>query len=314
MSHSHSSYQRWKVAAAALLIMSSMSARAGLFEDEEARTPSFVLNHSSDLKDAALCIIDECSMVDEELGRDLLSFKTPVLVLGDPEQLPPVKGAGFFTGSDPNFMLTEVHRQARDNPIIRMSMDVREGRGLQPGDYGESAIIARADIDADMALTADQVLVGRNLTRRNYNARLRHLQGYDGDLPYSGERLVCLRSNRCKGLLNGSLWKVAIVGKSTTKDVKLELTPEDVGSRKRNTKVTVRREFFRGQEEQLPWPERRASDEFDYGYALTVHKAQGSQWDNVVLFDESGAFREEQRRWLYTGITRAAERITVVTG
>jgi exodeoxyribonuclease V len=71
-------------------------------------------------------------------------------------------------------------------------------------------------------------------------------------------------------------------------------------------------EFFEGQEEGLPWQVRRESDEFDYGYALTVHKAQGSQWDQVVLFDESFAFREHRERWLYTGITRAAETLTIV--
>ena len=58
-------------------------------------------------------------MVDEDLGRDLLSFGKPVLVLGDPAQLPPVKGGGFFTEAEPDVMLTEVHRQAADNPIIR---------------------------------------------------------------------------------------------------------------------------------------------------------------------------------------------------
>ena len=62
----------------------------------------------------------------------------------------------------------------------------------------------------------------------------------------------------------------------------------------------------------MPTGFRRNSDSFDYGYVLTVHKAQGSQWDNVVLFDESWAFREHRDRWLYTGITRAAERLTVV--
>jgi exodeoxyribonuclease-5 len=56
----------------------------------------------------------------------------------------------------------------------------------------------------------------------------------------------------------------------------------------------------------------RSYDEFDYGYVLTVHKAQGSQWDDVVLFDESGVFAESRQRWLYTGVTRAAQRLTVV--
>ena len=74
-------------------------------------------------------------------GRDLLSFGVPVLVLGDPAQLPPIQGGGFFTDAKPDAMLTEVHRQAQDDPIVRLSMDVREGRRLEPGTYGESEVV-----------------------------------------------------------------------------------------------------------------------------------------------------------------------------
>ena len=77
-------------------------------------------------------------MVDAELGRDLMSFGVPVLVLGDPAQLPPIQGGGFFTEAEPDMMLTEVHRQAEDNPIIRLSMDIRAGRDLDLGRYGET--------------------------------------------------------------------------------------------------------------------------------------------------------------------------------
>jgi exodeoxyribonuclease V len=78
--------------------------------ETETGEPSFVLNEDSTVARSKLVIIDECSMVDAELGRDLLSFGVPILVLGDPGQLPPVKGGGFFTGTDPDIMLTEVHR------------------------------------------------------------------------------------------------------------------------------------------------------------------------------------------------------------
>src|SRR5215210_9157695 len=107
--------------------------------------PQFVLNRQSPVARASLIIIDECSMVDEELGRDLLSFGQPVLVLGDPAQLPPVKGGGFFTEGEPDVMLTEVHRQARDNPIIRLSMVVREGGRLPHGRHGESRVLRRSE-------------------------------------------------------------------------------------------------------------------------------------------------------------------------
>ena len=80
----------------------------------------------------------------------------------------------------------------------------------------------------------------------------------------------------------------------------------------KSVKVAVLKAFFEGTEGELAYPIRRESDEFDYGYALTVHKAQGSQWDDVLLFDESYAFREHRARWLYTGLTRAAKRLTIV--
>jgi exodeoxyribonuclease-5 len=97
---------------------------------EDETGPSFTLNRESTAAKAAIIIIDECSMVDEEIGRDLLTFGKPVLVLGDPAQLPPVAGGGFFTAAEPDVMLTEVHRQAADDPIIRLSMTVREGGTL----------------------------------------------------------------------------------------------------------------------------------------------------------------------------------------
>src|SRR5215210_6682011 len=165
--------------------------------------PSFILNRQSAAAKADLIIIDECSMVDEELGRDLLSFGRPVLVLGDPAQLPPVKGGGFFTEAEPDAMLTEVHRQARDNPIVRLSMAVRAGGRLPLGRHGESRVLSRGEIDAAEVTRADQVLVGLNRTRRLYNRRIREILGYRDPMPAAGEKLVCLRNYKTKGLLNG---------------------------------------------------------------------------------------------------------------
>jgi exodeoxyribonuclease-5 len=278
-------------------------------ESEEA--PTFVLNPDGAASKAKLIVIDECSMVDEELGRDLLSFGVPLLVLGDPAQLPPVKGGGFFTEAEPDAMLTEIHRQAEDDPIVHLAMQVREGGRLSVGGYGASRVIRREAVERDAVLAADQVLVGLNKTRRAYNARLRALMGREQPLPVVGDKLVCLRNDRTKGLLNGGLWTVAELRTSKSQLVTMRIRPEEDATAK-PVKVSVMPAFFEGQEESLPWELRRHSDEFDYGYALTVHKAQGSQWDNVYLFDESYAFREHRQRWLYTALTRAAKQVTVV--
>jgi exodeoxyribonuclease-5 len=274
-------------------------------------TPSFDLWHDSPAAGARLIVIDECSMVDAELGRDLLSFGAPVLVLGDPAQLPPIQGGGFFTDQEPDAMLTEVHRQAQDDPIVRLSMEVRAGHRLEPVRDGLTEVVRRGDFDAGRALETDQMLVGRNATRRAYNARLRERRGIEGALPVADDKLVCLRNNRRKGLFNGGLWVVKKRGVRKSGVLSLRLLPEDeAGSR--GVRVSVRPECFTGGIEQLEWPQRKRYDEFDFGYVLTVHKAQGSQWDDVVLFDESFAFPDTRERWLYTGITRAVRRLTVV--
>lgn len=287
-------------------------------EDEETGITKFILNADSPAGRAGLLIIDEVSMVGEELARDLLSYGTRVLVLGDPAQLPPVKGEGFFINSEPDVMLTEVHRQAADNPIIRMSMDVREGRGLQVGTYGDSRVVRRREIGKDamreIVVASDQLLCGMNKTRQSFNERIREIHGRAGlakqHHPVAGERLVCLRNNRDLGLLNGGLWEVT---KVTARHSLIEIGAKSLDEPNLpHIETKVPEEFFAGTEKSLDWKMLKRVDQFTYGYALTVHKSQGSQWDNVLLFDESDVFREDRDKHLYTGITRAAERITVV--
>ena len=269
--------------------------------------PMFQLNSESPLYDAALLVVDEYSMIDEQMGEDLLSFGCPILALGDPGQLPPVQGRPFFTAK-PDILLTEIHRQAQDNPIIWMSKEVREGRVLRPGDYGASRVIPLARLPKedlrDMVLSTDQLLVGRNATRISSNNRARELLGRTNALPQEGDKLVCLRNNHEVGLLNGQLWKVR---RDTIFDgdyVIMDIEGED-GAK---VEVSAHPHYFHGNKPEY-W-ERKDAEEFDYGYALTVHKSQGSQWNNVLLFDEW--YGKDRKEWLYTAITRAAERIDLV--
>ena len=275
--------------------------------------PTFSLNRQSPISRAKLVIIDECSMVDEQLGRDLMSFGTPILVLGDPAQLPPISGGGFFTEHEPDHLLTEIHRQARDNPIIRLALDVREGREFANGDFGTAQVIGKGEVTQDLVLDADQVLVGTNRTRRRYNMRLRELKGFSAGHPQAGDKLVCLRNDPAKGLLNGSLWKVMTSSRETVKPgINLLVSPEEDDPERGVAKIKLLKAAFENPDEEIHWQQKKRFDDFDYGYALTVHKAQGSQWDNVVLFDESWAFKDTRQRWLYTAITRAAQRLTIV--
>ena len=281
---------------------------------EAGHPPEFVVNHDSDLRRADLLIIDEVSMVDEELARDVLSFGTRVLVLGDPAQLPPVRGTGYFVEAVPDVMLTEVHRQAADNPIIAFATLVREGHtsGRWQSFDDRCRVVARDDLVGAEVTSCDQILVGRNRTRAAHNARNRDLLGYPRGTPVVGDKLVCLRNDRTKGLLNGGLWRVVDVGGNTTKYVGLVVRPDDREDSLYDVRVVVDKRYFYGREAEMSPLDIRTTDHFTFGYALTVHKAQGSEWGNVFLFDESSAFREDARRWLYTGVTRAADRLTVV--
>ncbi|TPW33158.1 ATP-binding protein [Martelella alba] len=288
-----------------------------MIENEETGktsvSPMFSINRQSPLAKAALIVIDECSMVDEKLGQDLMSFGTPVLVLGDPGQLPPVSGGGYFTEQEPDFLLTEIHRQARDNPIIDLAMRVRNGEELNYGDFGTARVISRREVTQDLVLDADQVLVGTNRTRRRYNQRLRELKGFTQIHPQAGDKLVCLRNDPAKGLLNGSLWQVMSSSRETVKPgMNLLVKPDDDDIDRGAARIKLLKAAFEDSETEIPWSTKKRYDDFDYGYALTVHKAQGSQWNNVVLFDESWAFRDMSERWLYTAVTRAAETLTIV--
>ena len=124
-------------------------------------------------------------------------------------------------------MLTEVHRQARNDPIVRLSMDIRAGNRLEPGVYGETQVVTRDDLDPQRVLDADQVLVGRNATRRAYNARMRERRGFEDPLPVAGDKLVCLRNNRRKGLFNGGLWMVKERPQPRRQILRMHLEPDD---------------------------------------------------------------------------------------
>jgi len=287
-------------------------------EKGEVNKPMFMLNPDSEVPYLDLLIIDECSMVGEEMGRDLLSFGTKILVLGDPAQLPPVASGGFFTDHEPDHMLTDIHRQAENDPIIHLATLVRNGKSLSYGDYGLSRVMAQSKLTPELPMAQDQLIVGRNATRHNINRRCRELLGFDPDSGVAEkDKVVCLRNNHDLGLMNGTLWEVLFAehypdAQRVTMQVKDWGVDTDFTLAVESWEPTFYGDAFGTPAKSIPYWDRRDAEEFDYGYALTCHKSQGSQWDNVMVFDESGAFRDDAKRWLYTAITRAAKAVTVV--
>jgi len=275
-------------------------------EVRNLKAPNFDLNEDSDVRGASLVIIDECSMVGNQMGHDLLSFGVPVLVLGDPAQLPPVGSAGFFTGGDPDVMLTEVHRQARESGILRLATEIREGQGADFCDYGDARVIRKGELDPALVPSYDQVIVGRNKTRHATNRRMRELLGRERDMPEAGDRLLCLRNNHELGLLNGEIYTAAS-DSAPWENETIRLAIEDDGGIVQH--VEAWRDPFLGQD---PMNHNKEVQEFGYGYVLTCHKAQGSQYRDVIVFDESRFFRRDSVRWLYTAATRASHKLTIV--
>lgn len=293
--------------------------------------PVFAANEYVD-EGYEMIVLDECSMVDESMAVDLLALRLPILVFGDPAQLPPVKGTGFFTDSPgypidrPDVMLTEVHRQARESPILRAATAIREGRDLAYGrwerEHGSLEIVRCPSFAAVDVHPEAQVICGRNATRSAHNARVRRALGR-GELPENGDRLICLRNNHRAGLLNGELCTALGSDDLPPRD---DHTDEqgDVLTRENAFQLRFRKDDgeelariawlgpFRGENMALrPFRERTAAEEFDFAYAITCHKAQGSQWDRVVVFDERACFRQEAIRWAYTAVTRAARHLVI---
>lgn len=309
-------------------------------EEQDRDIPMWEINPDSALREAKLLIIDECSMVNEDLAKDVLSFDVPVLVLGDPAQLPPVGGTGYFTEAVPDVMLTEIHRQAADNPIIRIATQIRLGERLQVGSHKGHAtghgvtILLRTNLKLSSELAADQVLCGKNDTRVTINRRLREQLRAEGKLPAGdhlpviGDRIICLKNKRDRGLLNGGMWSVdSLRDRSSGAKRKgrpevsyLDVTSADQTNHQIDIAVPYAFWFWNNKENDLRLPEKLSRsnyDEFDYAYAITCHKSQGSQWDKVLVMDESAVFggrgdREDiPQRWLYTAATRAAEALII---
>lgn len=290
---------------------------------QEASQVSFHLRQAeeTDLTDARLLVLDECSMVNDDMMKDLMKFNVPMLVLGDPGQLPPVKGEGALIRDNADYTLTEIHRQAAGNPIIDFATKARNGLFIPKMKFGESEHLSKLNLSNEAVLGFDQILTGQNKTRFMLNQRIRDLLGFHETYPQIGDKLICLRNDNSKGLFNGLICTVEGVGDLLMAHIELQVRPEPVpGQEQPMIEVKALRAHFDAYHDKealdnVKWWERAEGNEFDFGYAITVHKSQGSQWDRVLLWDDNFLVWEKptRRKWLYTGITRAVQSITIAS-
>lgn len=282
-------------------------------EDEHTGEPCFSFDRNS-LKNQGikLVILDEAPMLSKEVAEDLLACGVKILALGDKWQLPPVKSEAYFGVNEPDFTLNEIHRQAEDNPIIALATAARSGVRIPVGTYGNSQVLSMSQFSADSMLDANVVICGKNNTRHSMNDLYRQQLGTKakGIHPQVGERLICLRNNKAKGLLNGQMFSV-VSQHYDGRYARCQVLPLDDPYAIEPIKTVTPIEFFQGKDADLDWKLKKKFDEFGYGWVTTCHKFQGSQAEHVIIIDESGVFRNDSSKWLYTAITRASEKVTI---
>lgn len=290
--------------------------------NDKSKVQFFLRNEDeTELTNAQLLVLDECSMVGEDMLRDLLTFKVPLLVLGDPGQLPPIEGEGALTGAKPNIMLTEIHRQAAGNPIIDLATRARNGIYIPFMKLGSSGHIRKDMMQDEEVLAFDQILVGKNATRKMLNQNIRKLKGFISPYPVAGEKLICLKNDMNVpggGLFNGMICTVESVGELLETSIELTIRRETDPANFPPVTIRALRAHFdsyfdKEALDNVKWWERADTNEFDFGYAITVHKAQGSQWENILVYDDKFLVwkRDDRKRWMYTAITRAVESVTI---
>jgi exodeoxyribonuclease-5 len=241
-------------------------------------------------------IVDEASMVSRVLYDDLRSFGKPVIFVGDHGQLEPV-GDDFNLMRDPDYSLETIHRNAGE--IAHFAEYIRQG--YRPSSWqvrngpSKSISFVPRGRHMDVALDADQVICAYNKTRAEVNFDVRKSLGRGQGLE-AGDRAMCLRNDSRVGLFNGMQGVVRTVYKGDYMDFESDGEVHHVPF---DPKVFGQVKYELDRDRDSPAP-------FDYSYCVTAHKAQGSEWDSVLVIEQKCDLWDH-RRWAYTAASRARE-------
>jgi exodeoxyribonuclease-5 len=272
----------------------------------------FILKNPEDIP-YELIVVDEASMVHDSMREDLESLGLPVLYTGDHGQLPPVSGDGNVM-EVPDYKLEEVHRQALDSGVIKIATDVRKGITVAKGTYGVKGDATKLGKDwannLEFIAGHDMVVCYTNATRHSFNEALREYKGFSGRYPKVGESLICKRNNKITGMTNGLILEVTAIREEES--CLIMDGKDEAGNQYYGLKVYTN--YFDGYEHPKIFG-RTTLDIFEFGYCLTGHAVQGSQWDSVCVIEEvmRGQSTDMKRRWLYTVLTRAIKRLTWIS-
>lgn len=269
-------------------------------------------------KNIKLLVIDEASMVNEAIGKDILSFNVPIIALGDLNQIPPVFGEPYFL-HQPDYNLTKIMRQAENDPIVHLATMARLGQHIDFGVYGGKCfVIPQHEIRDEMLTSADIILCGKNKTREEYNNRVKgEILRKDLSRPCVGDKIICRQNNwtECIDdvyLVNGLIGFLDGINLASydKKSIEIDFRPEFFEYGRGWHGIKMDYQFF---VEPLAIKGNRRSffNKFELGYAITTHLSQGSEYDNVFIQKEFMGDKEFMKKWLYTGITRARDSVTI---
>lgn len=306
---------------------------------DDGRVSGFRLLGPDTLREYGVLVLDEASMIDEKMFTDLLSFGRPILAVGDHGQLPPIQGMGSLMRS-PQHRLETVHRQAVDNPVLDLATRVRL-QGRIPPDFEPKddrvTLLDRRHLVAALHEAWKQygpeevaILTYTNADRCHFNRVAQQQLHGDPAALKKGSIVINLRNHE-NVLFNGMRGRVTDVSQST-----YERRWRHASVLFADDLLQVEGHLFEPQLnraapfeslaeiDQLagrpvyrltgkPWA--HAGLFFDFGYALTVHKSQGSSFKHVFLHlnipPAARGDADNHRRWLYTAVTRASEKLTV---
>lgn len=310
----------------------AMTAHRLLYKSIQKNDGTFIHIPRTELNsDCDIVVVDEVSMLPKPMWDLLLSHKVYVIACGDPGQLPPI-GEENGVLDHPHIFLDEIMRQAEESEIIRLSADIRNRKPVKPFKGTEVNIVRANELCDGMLTWADQILCGKNITRNNMNDYYRNLiwvDQFDLSRPLIGDKIICLKNNWDKvtragdALVNGTIGTLQsltdyadeILGRKCIIDFLPETDTEDSNNLFSNLLIdwklitthepTINKENFR------MFPKWLRPEQFDYGYCITTHKSQGSEYDKVLVIEEM-LKATDHARWLYTAITRASKKLTLV--
>lgn len=279
-----------------------------IYDLEDGNNLTFKKKEKLD-RDYKLIIIDEFSTVDEDMVEDLLSYDIPLIMVGDAEQLPPIGKETDYL-KNPDFTLTQIVRQKKDSLIVKLARGILANKVPKFGSFGVDGnrvtVIRREELTYDLMKSVDQIICGTNKTREEVNKLFRKMDKHFDYLPEVGEKIIITKNcwNDIVGgmpIINGTTGYVRKVKDTPNDYCLIQFQPDYT----KETKILrVDKSFFLG---KMP---KRNSEYVtcEWGYCITVHKAEGSEYPKV-LFIADKMPKEIYRRFLNTGVTRAQEEV-----